>query len=88
MLDKYFLDLKDNIQELKKDIKILKDIVAPEQELFSVKDLSKRTGIPYNTLISSKDLLPSANECIKIGKKRYYPKDIVHQWLRSIIKRE
>ncbi|MCP6720450.1 MAG: hypothetical protein KJI72_04005 [Patescibacteria group bacterium] len=79
-----FQIILEEIKSIKEDISNLKQIIHPSQEYFDTRALSRISGIPYNTLINQKHLLPPIKKAIRIGTKRYWPNAVVRDWLKNL----
>jgi hypothetical protein len=88
MFDEFFSDLRRDLDTLQKDIAELKSHLngsnGSAPKLFDTKAIARVSGIPYNTLINQKHLLPHVSKSVKIGTKRYYRSEIVMEWLEDI----
>ena len=62
MFDEFFSDLRRNLDALREDIAELKSHIngnnGSEPKLIDTKAIARVSGIPYNTLINKKHLLP------------------------------
>ena len=88
MFDEFFADLRHDLNSLRQDVAELKSQLngnnGLEPRLFDTKAMAQVSGIPYNTLINQKYLLPNVSKAVKIGTKRYYRHEDVLEWLDEI----
>lgn len=84
MFDDFFDDLKSELNQLSKQVQQLQDELHPSPRYFDTKGLAELSGIPYNTLMTKKSLLPDSKKAFKIGVKTYYPREVAFEWVEHL----
>ena len=88
MFDEFFMQFQRELKEVRKEIA---EVNFKLQEgyrglpvLCDTKLMAKISGIPYNTLVNQKGLLPEFSSAVWLNTKRYYPREVVKDWLEDL----